>query len=180
MPDQFTWSYLEQTVRKESSRPLFAEISLISSHAPWTPILPVIEDWSAIGNGEIFDPFGDAGEAPEDLWRNGDRVREHYALAVGYAIDVMASYAERYLNEQTVLIVLGDHQAAPLITGQDASRAVPVHVVARDLDVLTPFLDWGFLPGVLPPSTEEVRQMDAFRDWFVNAYSGKQEESPSP
>ncbi len=180
MPDQFTWSYLEQTVRKENSRPLFAEISLISSHAPWTPILPVIEDWLAIGNGEIFDPFGDAGEAPEDLWRNGDRVREHYALAVGYAIDVMASYAEHYLNEQTVLIALGDHQAAPLITGQDASRAVPVHVVARDLEVLTPFLDWGFLPGVLPPSTEEVRQMDAFRDWFVNAYSGKQEQGPSP
>ncbi len=180
MPDQFTWSYLEQTVRKESSRPLFAEISLISSHAPWTPILPVIEDWSAIGNGEIFDPFGDAGEAPEDLWRDGDRVREHYALAVGYAIDAMASYAERYLNAQTVLIALGDHQAAPLITGQDASRAVPVHVIARDLEVLTPFLDWGFLPGVLPPSTEEVRQMDAFRNWFVNAYSGTKEESPSP
>ena len=178
MPDQFTWSYLEQTVRKENPRPLFAEISLISSHAPWTPILPVLEDWSSIGNGEVFGLFEDAGEAPEELWRDGDRVREHYALAVGYAIDAMASYARHYLDDQTVLIALGDHQPAPLITGQEASRAVPVHVIARDPEVLTPFLDWGFVAGVLPPRTQKVRQMDAFRDWFVNAYSAEQAGDP--
>ena len=178
MPDQFTWSYLEQTVRKENPRPLFAEISLISSHAPWTPILPVLEDWSSIGNGEVFGLFEDAGEAPEELWRDGDRVREHYALAVGYAIDAMASYARHYLDDQTVLIALGDHQPAPLITGQEASRAVPVHVIARDPEVLTPFLDWGFVAGVLPPRAQKVRQMDAFRDWFVNAYSAEQAGDP--
>ena len=39
MPDQFTWSFLERTVRvRAEGRPLFAEVGLISSHAPWTPI----------------------------------------------------------------------------------------------------------------------------------------------
>ena len=98
-------------------------------------------------------------------------MREHYALAVGYAIDAMASYAARYVDERTVLIALGDHQPAPLITGDDASRAVPVHVIARDPAVLDPFLRWGFTPGVLPPTDGDVARMDAFRDWFVNAYS---------
>ena len=90
----------------------------------------------------------------------------------------MASYARHYLDDQTVLIALGDHQPAPLITGQEASRAVPVHVIARDPEVLTPFLDWGFVAGVLPPRAQKVRQMDAFRDWFVNAYSAEQAGDP--
>ena len=42
MPDQFTWSYLERSIRHTDDRPLFAEVGLISSHAPWTPILPEI------------------------------------------------------------------------------------------------------------------------------------------
>lgn len=177
MPDQFTWSYLEYTIRHTDDRPLFAEVGLISSHAPWTPILPVLDDWESIGNGEVFAPFSDAGETPEELWRDGDRVREHYALAVGYAIDAMASYAARFVDEQTVLIALGDHQPAPLITGDDATRSVPVHVIARDPDVLEPFLRWDFLPGVLPPEMEgDGRRMDTFRDWFVNAYSGSATE----
>jgi len=177
MPDQFTWSYLERTIRGLDDRPLFAEVGLISSHAPWTPILPVLEDWESIGDGEVFAPFADAGETPEELWRDGDRVREHYALAVGYAIDAMASYAARYVDDNTVLIALGDHQPAPLITGDDASRAVPVHVIARDPDVLEPFLRWDFLPGALPPERDgEGRRMDTFRDWFVNAYSGSATE----
>ncbi len=171
MPDQFTWSYLENTIRQETDRPLFAELGLISSHAPWTPILPVFDNWDSIGDGEVFAPFAEAGETPEELWRNGDRVREHYALAVGYAIDAMASYAARYVDERTVLIALGDHQPAPLITGDDASRTVPVHVIASDPAVLAPFLRWGFAPGVLPPTDGDVARMDAFRDWFVNAYS---------
>ena len=172
MPDQFTWSYLERTIRPADDRPLFAEIGLISSHAPWTPILPVLEDWESIGDGEVFAPFANAGESPEELWRDGERVREHYALAVGYAIDAMASYAARYVDDRTVLIALGDHQPAPLITGDDATRAVPVHVIARSPDVLEPFLQWDFLPGVTPPASEgNGRRMDTFRDWFVNAYS---------
>ena len=177
MPDQFTWSYLERSIRHTDDRPLFAEVGLISSHAPWTPILPVLDDWDSIGDGEVFAPFADAGETPEELWRDGDRVREHYALAVGYAIDAMASYAARYVDERTVLIALGDHQPAPLITGDDATRAVPVHVIARDPDVLEPFLDWDFVPGARPPEAEgDGRRMDTFRDWFVNAYSGSATE----
>ena len=34
--------------------PVFAEIALISSHAPWTPIPPLLP-WEAIGDGRVFD-----------------------------------------------------------------------------------------------------------------------------
>ena len=75
MPDQFTWSFLENTIRvKDPSRPLFAEVGLISSHAPWTPILPVLDEWDAIGDGSVFAPWENArGEPARALAGHGPR-----------------------------------------------------------------------------------------------------------
>ena len=177
MPDQFTWSFLEHSVRAsdadqpEDDRPLFAEVSLISSHAPWTPILPVLDDWDSIGDGSVFAPWANAGETPADLWRDSDRVREHFALSVDYAINAMSGYAERFVDARTLLIVIGDHQPAPLITGDEASRAVPIHVMSGDRSLLQPFLDWGFNPGAFPDSERPAPAMDRFRDWFIRAFS---------
>ncbi len=174
MPDQFTWSFLQRVARRRApgdSRPVFAQVGLISSHAPWTPILPVLDDWEAIGDGAIFAPWEHAGERPSDLWQDSDRIRQHYALSVDYAIHAMTGYAERYVDDRTLLIVLGDHQAAPVITGEDASHAVPVHVISGDAGLVQPFLDWGFEPGAFPNLERAPPGMDAFRDWFVRAFS---------
>ena len=172
MPDQFTWSFLEHTIRAaEDARPVFAEVGLISSHAPWTPILPVLDDWAGIGDGSVFARWENAGERPDDLWKDWDRVREHYALSLDYAINAMIGYAERYVDDRTLLIVLGDHQPAPMITGDNSSRAVPVHVISGDPALLQPFLDWGFKRGALPDPDQPAPRMDAFRDWFVRAFS---------
>ena len=183
MPDQFTWSFLEHTIRRErdDGRPLFAELSLISSHAPWTPVLDVLDDWEVIGDGAVFAAWEGAGQSPEALWRNADRVREHFALSVGYSLDVLTSYTRRYLDPDTVIIALGDHQPAPLVTGPRASRAVPVHVITASPGLLKPFLDWGFVSGTLPPevpSDMEVQRMDAFRNWFVSAFSHARAQTP--
>jgi len=188
MPDQFTWSFLQHTVRQpklDDPRPLFAEIGLISSHAPWTPILPVLDDWDAIDDGSIFAPWEHAGERPTDLWLDADRVREHFALSVDYAIAAMTGYAERYLDDQTLLIVLGDHQPAPMITGENMSRAVPVHVISGHPGLVQPFTEWGFRTGAFPDPNQTPHRMDAFRDWLVETFSQPTPETgraavPSP
>jgi len=172
MPDQFTWHFLETTIRADPDpRPLFAEVALISSHAPWTPILPVLEDWEEIGDGEVFAPWENAGERPEELWLDSDRVREHFALSVDYALATTSSYVERFMDSGTFLIVLGDHQPAPLITGDEGNRDVPVHVIAQDPDLLRPFLEWNFARGAFPDPNQPAYRMDQFRDWFIKAYS---------
>ena len=172
MPDQFTWSFLERTIRDDPDpRPLFAEVGLISSHAPWTPILDVIDDWDSIGDGAVFRRWEDAGERPEELWLDTDRVREHYARSVAYAVDALASYAGEFVGDDVLLIALGDHQPAPLITGDDAPRSVPVHVISGDRSLLEPFEAWGFVAGARPPRDGPVRRMDAFRSWFLEAFS---------
>jgi hypothetical protein len=173
MPDQFTWSYFEKTIRADPDpRPVFAELGLISSHAPWTPILPVLDDWENIGDGSVFERWRDAGERPEDLWRDTERVREQYALSVDYAVHAMTAYAERHIGDDALLIVLGDHQPAPLITGDGVPRTVPVHVISGRAELVRPFLDWGFRPGAFPDPDVDPLGMDYFRAWFVDAFSG--------
>ena len=174
MPDQFTWSFFENRIRKNDERPLFAELALISSHAPWTPILPVLEDWNGIGNGSVFMRFADSGESPVELWRDVERVRDHYAMSIEYAVSTMVSYAERYVDERTLLVLLGDHQPASLITGEGAPWNVPVHVISGDRALVEPFIDWGFVEGAWPRIEVEAETMgvDYFRDWFIHAYSG--------
>jgi hypothetical protein len=100
-------------------------------------------------------------------------VRRQYTLALDYVLGVLGSYALRFVDERTLLILVGDHQPAPLITGEGASRYVPMHVISGATELLEPFLDWGFAPGMLPPNGGEAKRMDAFRDWFFTAFSGR-------
>jgi hypothetical protein len=162
---------LERAERSAAERPLFAEVSLISSHAPWTPIAPVLDDWSALGDGSVFSRWADAGDPPEVVWRDPERVREQYMKAIDYVLRVLASYAANFGDARTLLILVGDHQPAPLITGDGASRDVPIHVISGDPDLLAPFLAWGFTPGMRPPADAPARRMDQFRDFFLAAFS---------
>jgi hypothetical protein len=150
---------------------LFVEVSLISSHAPWTPIAPVLEDWSAIGDGRVFSKWAGDGDPPEVVWRDPERVREQYALALDYVLGVLASYAANFVDERTLLILTGDHQSAPLITGEGAPRDVPIHVISGAPALLAPFVEWGFVPGMRPSPDVPARRMDAFRDFFLEAFS---------
>jgi hypothetical protein len=170
MPDQYTWSFLQKGVRPQAAgKPLFAFTGLVSSHAPWTPILPVLP-WDSIGNGKIFERYRAEGHPPATLWTDIDKLRSGYVRDIEYTLQVMQEFAERYLDDHTLLIVLGDHQAAPWVTG-GKGRRVPVHVMSRDPVLLQPFLEWGFLPGAFPDPGTLAPRMDEFREWFVRSYS---------
>lgn len=162
MPDQYTWRFFAD-YRRSQSRPLFTELAMISSHAPWTPILPLLDDWDDLQEGRRFDRWATAGPAPEVLWQDAGDVRRHYIRAIDYALAAMAGFAERYLGEHQLLIVLGDHQPAPLITGDKASRDVPIHVISRDAALIARFEAAGFRPGLWPSDAPASRRQDALR-----------------
>jgi hypothetical protein len=171
MPDQYTLAALERAERARPGLPLFAEVSLISSHAPWTPVAPVLEHWSTIGDGSVFSRWAEDGDPPAVVWRDPERVRAQYARALDYVLRVLASYAANFADENTLLILVGDHQPAPLLTGEGASRDVPIHVISGDPELLAPFEAWGFTPGMRPQPAAPARPMDAFRDFFLDAFS---------
>ncbi len=180
MPDQYTLAAFERRERERPHLPLYAEIALISSHAPWTPIPPVLERWSAIGDGQVFSRWAEAGDPPDVVWRDPERVRQQYALAIDYVLGVLASYSARFVDDRTLLILVGDHQPAPLITGEGASRDVPMHVISGSRTLLEPFLAFGFTPGMRPRRGPPAARMDQFRDLFLGAFSAPDGTSSVP
>jgi hypothetical protein len=131
----------------------------------------VLEDWSTIGDGSVFSEWAEDGDPPEVVWRDPERVREQYARALDYVLRVLASYAANFVDQNTLLIMVGDHQPAPLITGEGASRDVPIHLISGDPELLAPFEAWGFTPGMRPEPGTAPRPMDGFRDFFLDAFT---------
>jgi hypothetical protein len=170
MPDQYTLSALERLELARTDRPpVMAEVALISSHAPWTPIPPVL-DWAEVGDGSVFTPYARAGDPPAVVWRDAARVRRQYLKAVDYALANLASYVAAHGRDDLVLVVVGDHQPAPLVTGEGAGRDVPMHVVAAP-EVLVELDGWGWSEGMTPAADLPAWPMAAFRDHFVDAFS---------
>lgn len=176
MPDQYVWSALHTRERTDGiRRPVMAELALISSHAPWTPIAEVLP-WSQIGDGEIFSAQAQAGLTPEEVWQDVDSIRDHYRQSIEYMLQTLVSYVQEYGDEDLVILVLGDHPAAPFITGDTDSRQVPVHLIAHDPAVIDAIADWQWQPGLLPDSDAPVWRMDRLRDQFIEAFSVTQQE----
>lgn len=48
---------------------------MVSSHAPWTPVVPIVA-WDDMGDGRIFEPYRIDGYPPEEIWWDVDVLRE--------------------------------------------------------------------------------------------------------
>ncbi|MEI7949791.1 MAG: hypothetical protein WCI66_06060 [Gammaproteobacteria bacterium] len=171
MPDQFVMAALQGLERNQSPRPpLMAEIALISSHAPWTPV-PELIRWSEVGDGTVFNGQAVAGPDPDAVWEDTNRIRTQYRLSIDYVINTLASYAIQFGDDNLVMLVVGDHQPAPLVTNDSPSNDVPVHIIARDPAVFAAIADWHWSEGLVPAPDAPVWRMDSLRDRFVEAFS---------
>ncbi|WP_099867346.1 sulfatase-like hydrolase/transferase [Pararhizobium haloflavum] len=182
MPDQYTLSAFDRLERERKDRPpIFAEIALISSHAPWTPI-PELIDWESIGDGHVFDSQARSGDTPKEVWSDPDRVRLQFRLSIEYALANLSSYVEERLDDDFVMVVLGDHQPSRMLTGETENRDVPYHVISDDMALVGEFRRrWGLADGMLPSPQGQAVAMNAFRERFVRAASGiEAEEAPLP
>ena len=170
MPDQYTLSAFERMEMNQPDRaPIFAEIALISSHAPWTPI-PTLIDWNTVGDGTVFNEIAVSGDSPDEVWRDKDRVRDQFRQATDYALQTIGSFAIRHADTSPLMIVLGDHQPATFVSQDDLNRDVPIHVIG-DPGLIAMLDSWGWTEGMLPASDLVPWQMNEFRTNFVRAFS---------
>jgi hypothetical protein len=169
MPDQFTLAAFDRLERDRASRPpLTAQIALVSSHAPWTPVAPVLT-WEGVGDGSAYAPFAAAGDPPEVVWRDPDRVREQFRQSIAYSLAVVGQYLARHAGDGSLTVVLGDHEPATFVAGIE-SREVPIHLIGPP-ELLARVEAWGFTPGLVPGEDAPIWRMDAFRDRFLAAFS---------
>ena len=171
MPDQYVLDAFGRRELGAGDRPpVMAELDLVSSHSPWAP-LPEPVDWADVGDGSVYDGMPERGDGVGEVWSDPERVRDAYGRSVAYTLDMLTEFLARS-EADPVVVVLGDHQPASVVSGYVASHDVPVSVLARDPAVLRRIASWQWAPGLQPPDGAPVWPMEAFRDRFVAAYDG--------
>jgi hypothetical protein len=170
MPDQYTLAQFQKDEYGKPHPPMMAEVTLTSSHTPWAPI-PQLVGWDQIGNGAIYGPMAKAGKTPEQVWKDSGQVKTEYARSVAYSVGSLISWVQKYGNDNLVLVFLGDHQAASIVSGADATRNVPTTIVAKDPKVLDKMASWGWASGLKPDPAAPVLPMESFRDKFLDTFS---------
>jgi hypothetical protein len=172
MPDQYTLKAFEELERAKPG-PVMAEIPLVTSHAPWNPVPPFLP-WAEVGDGSVYDFLEGRGEQPEAiLTRDPALVREDYRRAVEYSLTSLISYVETYGDDDLVVVLLGDHQPSPVVTGPTSDRDVPISIVAKDPAVLDRIGGWHWQDGLRPGPHAPVQRMDAFREEFLTAFGDR-------
>ncbi len=180
VPDQYSLSAFERLEHGKPGRdPLMAEIILASSHNPWAPI-PRMIGWDEVGDGSAYISMKKAGKDPKEVWRDPAQVRTEYRRAIEYSLHSLISYVEKYGDDNTVVVFLGDHQPVTTVTGGKFGRDVPVAIVARDPAVMDRVSGWGWQDGLKPGPSAPVWNMDTFRDRFLTAFGPQPGPDSSP
>jgi phosphatidylglycerophosphate synthase len=173
MPDQYAFQALQRLeLGKRTRPPLFAEVDLISSHTPWTKI-PRLVPWNEVGDGSIFGRIPAEESTQAKLFGDSKRARTAYGHSIEYSLRALFGFVQRYGNDKTVMVVLGDHQPATIVSGDGADHDVPISVIAHDPKVMRQISGWGWQAGMLPSPRAPVWPMESFRDRFLTAFGSR-------
>jgi hypothetical protein len=72
-----------------------------------------------------------------------------------------------------VMVMVGDHQPLPIVSGYAANHDVPISIIAHDPAVLKRIGSWGWGAGLRPSPQAPVWPMSAFRDRFLSAFDSQ-------
>lgn len=149
MPDQFLIKRANE-LAGSGEKPLFMNYVLVSSHVPFDRLPAYVEDWSRLGDGSIFN------ELPirtfDNNWLTGGEYPQGYVASIEYTLTSIVEFLARR-DDESLVIIVGDHQPRIPISDPDASFSVPVHIVSRDDSLVDPFRHYGFGRGFAPQSS---------------------------
>jgi len=131
--DQYSLSYAYELAARESARPFSLFFCTLNSHYPWESVGEVVADWRSLD-----DPA-----AP--LRACSGSTQERYRASIRYQLDYTLGFVLERAEEDVVFVVFGDHQP-PMITEERMGKQTPVHVIARDPELIDTFLEHGFAP----------------------------------
>jgi hypothetical protein len=171
MPDQYTLDHLRKVELTPGQRtPVFAEVDLVSSHHPWSPV-PEEVPWTEVGDGSVYDGMPARGHEGVDGQRHPRTAQSDYAATVRYTWRTLISFLTTHPDPDRVVVIVGDHQPHSYVSGRDPGHDVPITVLAQDPASIARIDGWGWQPGILPSPDAPVWRMDTVRDRFLAAYA---------
>lgn len=162
MPDQFVLDRVEALGLREAGRPVYLEIALTTSHAPWTPLPPWVPGGTSADGAEFAAP----APAPDYADMAGG-----YARSLDYSLRAAVDWLTRAVTDDALVFLIGDHPAVPWIAGETQDRTVPWHVISRDPDILDRLAGWGLSPGMRPDPEAPVTPMWDVAPRLLDAFS---------
>ena len=91
--------------------------------------------------------------------------------AIRYSLDSVSRYLAERLKDDSLIIVLGDHQPPLTVAAASRDKTVPIHVLSRDPRLLAPFAQAGWAPGMTPAFRTPGTNMENFMGLFVGSFS---------
>jgi hypothetical protein len=149
IPDQFSLAKFDALEDAQPSRgPRFVFFPTISTHFPFIPTPPYQPDWTRIFDAHPYDgPAIVRAYAQQPDWTH---FGPGYVQAIAYDYATLAGYLRRRAERDVVMIMLGDHEPAAAVSGENASWDVPVHVIASRPEILDRLRSRGFRAGLTP------------------------------
>lgn len=171
IPDQAAMAALHhQELTPAAGRaPRFVVFPTTSTHAPFHPLAPVVDDWARLLGPEAYTAAQATAALAEPV--SLQQPGPHHLEALRYQFDWLGRYLRERAQDPLVLVLVGDHQPPALVTGPGASWDVPVHIVSRDAALLQRLLDQGFVRGLEPP-THPLGPMHALTGVLLQAFDG--------
>ena len=169
IPDQVSLAHLAAELQAMRPAPAMARIDLISSHYPFRPLPPFLDDPAALTDPAAWQQAIDAQLGAED-WQ--DPV-EGYRRAIAYTLESVLDFVNRYTNDNDLVIVLGDHQPWRIVSGNLGGRATPMHLFSRNRALIDAFTASGYRAGLMPDTAAEPIPMQDFLPGLVRKFREK-------
>jgi len=169
MPDQYVLDFVRRRELSPAKGSLFIQYILVSSHAPWSELPPAIDDWSKVRNGDIYNHL--EGTSYPIVWPSFANASEAYIASIKYDFEVLKRYLADYVTDDSLVVILGDHQPVAEVNDDSPSRGVPIHVLSRNPKLLEPFVARGYTAG-LRAHYDRIRPgLEQFLPYFLADFS---------
>jgi phosphatidylglycerophosphate synthase len=179
MPDQYMYAEFQRLELTPGHQPVFAEIDTTSSHTPWVP-LPSMVPWNQVGDGSVFDSQRGTAAEVARVWSNTNTVRQYFGQSIQYSMTALTSWVTELNDPNLVLFLVGDEQPHSTVSGNAPNNEVPISIITRAPSVLKQMSSWHWQNGLLPTSGAPLEPMDAFRNQFLNTFSGNPPAQAAP
>ena len=149
-PDQYSLGFLRERELAKTDQPVFVSFMSCSTHWSWWYVPPIVTDWRTLADADEFNdkPLYDWAPTPNTIEHPYSR---DYATAVEYEWRALLEFIESEEAEDSVFIIVGDHQ--PFL-GRGVARdswLAPIHIVTKHVPTLEAFDAAKFRPHLFPP-----------------------------
>jgi hypothetical protein len=171
VPDEYTIHVTHERELGRGGPPRFVEYALVTSHAPWSAVPPLLGGSVEVGDGSVYARL--PVEQQPTSWSNMAEASTAFAKTIAYDLEVLRRYLAERVPGDALVILMGDHQPPAGATEGSTARGALVHVISRRAEFIDAFRRRGYTRGMRPLAPPPYPGLDSFLPAFLADFSSK-------